>query len=174
MSVTVDDGRGGTASQILDIDIQVLALAPSPPAFRLTAPDGWVGAIGGTGLIAGSAGYQNITLLAGTLSLDASFNRGGDILNFGGVASQYRAERQGSALRLVGGDGLSATIPVGTLANYLVFDDGARDLKFSGGAIRIGTQLVDTGAAPVSTPWAPTRMEPSANLRARAPSSKTR
>ena len=150
VSVTVDDGRGGTVSQILDIDIQALALAPSPPAFRLTAPDGWVGAIGGTGLIAGSAGYQNITLLAGTLSLDASFNRGGDILNFGGVASQYRAERQGSALRLVGGDGLSATIPVGTLTNYLAFDDGARDLKFAGGAIRIGTQLVETGAAPVS------------------------
>lgn len=150
VSVRVEDGRGGSATQILDIDIQALALSPSMPSFRVATPDGWVGAIGGTGLITGSGGYQNITVLAGALSFDASFNRGGDVVNFQAAANQFRAERQGSALRLVGSDGLSATLPVGASPSFLNFEDGVRGLKFAGGAIRIGTQLVEAGSAPVS------------------------
>lgn len=129
------------------------ALAPVPGAdtdVRLVALDGFVGGVGGSGSVFGTNGFQDITVReTGTASLvfDGSFARGGDVIRLPGNAADYTIALSGSNALLVG-DGVSVSIPVGTLGTPLVFADGVRLLVFDAGlgSVRIGAQAVSDPA----------------------------
>ncbi|MCB2077869.1 MAG: cadherin-like domain-containing protein [Novosphingobium sp.] len=137
--VTADDGSGETAMQA--VTISVLPRAPVEPGFRLYASDDFTGEIGGSGTIFGTNGFQDITIsdTTGNIGFDPSFNRGGDVLHVPGDASEYTIQRFGSSAVLANAT-LVLTIPVGTVATTIDFEDGARDLFYdtTANSMRIG------------------------------------
>ena len=124
---------------------------------RLTLTAGEsVGLSSGNFSIFGStAGAETVTIAAGaTVSLDASFNRGGDIISLAGNAANYTAVRSGSSIVLTDASGGSVTIPVGTVTSTVKFADVAagRALVFNTNtnAVELGAQTVTTTAAGVT------------------------
>jgi Ca2+-binding RTX toxin-like protein len=124
---------------------------------RLTLTAGEsVGLSSGNFSIFGStAGAETVTIAAGaTVSLDASFNRGGDIISLGGNAANYTAVRSGSSIVLTDTSGGTITIPVGTITSTVKFADVAagRALVFNTNtnAVELGAQTVTTTAAGVT------------------------
>jgi len=124
---------------------------------RLTLTAGEsVGLSSGNYSIFGStAGAETVTIAAGTtVTLDASFNRGGDIISLGGNAANYTAARSGSSIVLTDTSGGSITIPVGTITSTVKFADVAagRALVFNTNtsAVELGAQTVTTTAAGVT------------------------
>jgi Ca2+-binding RTX toxin-like protein len=154
LTVTAEDNKGAKATQILQFEVSALAIAAPKTSFRLTAPDGWVGAVGGNGLIFGSAGSQDVTLLFGAITLDASFNRGADVVRFEGNASAFTVARSGSSAQMSAGSALVASLPVGTQNNVISFADGAHGLSFTVGAMRLGGQILTGTPAPIEAPLA--------------------
>jgi hypothetical protein len=149
-TITVADGNGGTASQTVAIAITAAPLPP--PAFRFILTEGWAGAIGGNGLVSGSNGFDDLTLLGGALALDGSFNRGGDVVRFDGAASGYFVARDGASAAIITDNAdLRVTIPLGTSGLITSFDDGTRTLVFSDD-YRLGTQIFDADLAPITAP----------------------
>lgn len=123
-TVTVSDGKGGSASQT----VSILVGPPSASDFRLFGADGFVGKIGGAGAVFGtSTGLQDISVLdlPGSISLDPSFNRGGDIVRLSGDAADWSVARLGSNALFSDGDTI-VQLPVGVTGMAVVFDDGAR------------------------------------------------
>lgn len=112
-----------------------------PQQFRLIAGNGFVGTIGGAGSLFGADGVQDISLVAatGAITLDPSFNLGGDIIRLPENASAWTIQRSGSAALLFNGT-LAVSIPVGTQGLTLVFADGARTLAYTGTSFAIGAQ----------------------------------
>ncbi len=112
-----------------------------PQQFRLIAGNGFVGTIGGAGSLFGADGVQDISLVAatGAITLDPSFNLGGDIIRLPESASAWTIQRSGSAALLFNGT-LAVSIPVGTQGLTLVFADGARTLAYTGTSFAIGAQ----------------------------------
>ena len=83
---------------------------------RLTLTAGEsVGLSSGNYTIYGTAtGTETVTVSVGTVvTLDASFNRGGDVITLTGTAASYSAVRSGSSIILTDASGGSVTIPVG-------------------------------------------------------------
>ncbi|MEH6790810.1 putative Ig domain-containing protein [Parasphingorhabdus sp.] len=149
-TVTVSDGNGGSAVQSVAVSI---AAAPLPPEdFRLVLTEGWTGSVGGNGRVSGSNGFEDLTLLYGAISLDGSFNRGGDVVRFDGEASGYSVSRAGSSAALITNNtDLGAIIPIGTAGLFTDFDDGARKLVFSGG-YKLGAQVFTADSTPITAP----------------------
>ncbi len=145
--VTASDGKGGTATQAISAAISG---GTATADFRLTAADGWVGSVGGNGLIYGTSGNQDISILSGALTFDASFNKGGDIVRFGGAAASYVVQRSGSSAQIISDPSTIAVIPVGTIGLDTGFADGARKLVFASGGFKIGGQSFSTASAAVS------------------------
>lgn len=112
-----------------------------PQQFRLIAGNGFIGTIGGAGSLFGADGVQDISLVAatGAITLDPSFNLGGDIIRLPESASAWTIQRSGSAALLFNGT-LAISIPVGTQGLTLVFADGARTLAYTGTSFAIGAQ----------------------------------
>ncbi len=108
--------------------------------FRVSLPDGWAGALGGNGLVYGTGGFQDISILSGNLSFDASFNKGGDIIRFPGAAASYTVARSGSSAQIISGSQAAATIPMGTVGTVTSFGDGVRKLVYTAGSFSIGGQ----------------------------------
>jgi len=130
------------------------AAAPTAVAtsFRLIAPDGWSGSIGGNGTIFGSAGVQDIRLLSGSIAFDASFNRGGDVVRLAGSANASSASVVGSSAVISTASGVRATVPIGITGLFMSFDDGARKLVADvTGVFRLGTQVVSSVATSISS-----------------------
>lgn len=154
--VTVSDGNGGVARQTVNVTVNNVA---SPivdgPKFRLFANDGFTGEIGGSGSVVGTQGYQSIGVAdgSGSISFDASFNRGGDVIDLPGNASLYSIIRYGSSVEL-SAKGVKYTIPVGEAGIRLSFDDGSRTLAYDRVAneVKIGTQVVTPILTKVSAP----------------------
>jgi hypothetical protein len=124
---------------------------------RLTLTAGEsVGLSSGNFSIFGStAGAETVTIAAGTtVSLDASFNRGGDVISLAGNAGSYTAVRSGSSIVLTDTSGGSVTIPVGTVTSTVKFADvtAGRALVFNTNtnAVELGTQTVTATAAGVT------------------------
>lgn len=83
------------------------------------------------------------------VELDPSFNGGSNVIQFAGSASDYTIVRSGSSV-IIEGNGISATIPVGTTANSIVFGDSDPvDLVGGASGITLGDQVVTTTAAPI-------------------------
>jgi hypothetical protein len=99
----------------------------------------------------GTAERQTITVsdVAGTVTFDPSFNKGGDTIVLAKSAASYTIAQSGSTVILSDGDS-RIIIPVGTVANTVQFSDGDRTLLFSGG-VKIGSQAVTTTATTITT-----------------------
>lgn len=156
-SVTVDDGKGGKATQTVAVQVAFVqppsSVGSSPAPFRLFTADGLVDTVGGVGSIVGTNGFQDITLVKykGELTFDASFNRGGDIIRVPGAAADYKAALLGSVVSLTSGE-TTFSIPIGVGGVSLVFGDGVRKLYFdeSANVAKIGSQAL-TGSPVVIT-----------------------
>ncbi len=70
-TVTVSDGKGGTANA--NVSVSVINL-PGDTDWTVTAPTGHIGEIGGSGDYIGTSGFQKVTVLdlPGLISFDAS------------------------------------------------------------------------------------------------------
>jgi hypothetical protein len=116
----------------------------------LVAAAGWQGAIGGNGRIAGTNANEDITLLFGAISLDGSFNRGGDVIRFSGGVEEYVIGRSSASTAiLTDNDSVLASIPIGTAGLSIGFADAARRLVFESSEYLLGDQLFGTDSAPV-------------------------
>lgn len=117
---------------------------------RLITGAGYTGTIGGNITVYGTAERQTITVadVAGTVTFDPSFNKGGDTIVLAKSAASYTIAQSGSTVILSDGDS-RIVIPVGTVANTIQFSDGDRTLIYSGG-VKIGGQAVTTTAATVT------------------------
>ena len=117
---------------------------------RLITGAGYTGTIGGNITVYGTPERQTITVadVAGTVTFDPSFNKGGDTIVLGKSAASYTIAQSGSTVVLSDGDS-RIIIPVGTVANTVQFSDGDRTLLFSGG-VKIGSQTVTTTAATIT------------------------
>lgn len=65
---------------------------------RLITSAGYAGAIGGTISVFGTTEAQTITVadVSGTVTFDASFNKGSDTIILGGAAASYKIAQSGS------------------------------------------------------------------------------
>lgn len=142
-TVTANDGKGGTATQTISVTVSA-ATTTATQTFRLVAPDGWVGSVGGNGLVVGTSGFQDVRITSGAVSLDGSFNTGNDIVSLDGDASGYSIVRSGSAATISKGGSVSLTVPIGTTGAPIVFDDGPRKLVFNNPNFNFGAQTFST------------------------------
>lgn len=100
--------------------------------------------VGGDLTIVGTrSGGEVITVLRGTILLDASFNAGGDTVRLPDDAAFFTARQLGSSV-IIAGLGVSVTIPVGTTGLTVNFNDVSRTLLYdlAAGAIKLGDQFV--------------------------------
>jgi methionine-rich copper-binding protein CopC len=169
-SGAIRDIAGNAYAGTSTYDFTTVATPAGPvSSFRLITADGWSGAIGGSGTIFGSAGVQDIRLLSGSVVLDPSFNRGGDVVRLAGTANAYSTALVGSAAQISTASGLNATIPIGLNGLFMSFDDGARKLAFANGSVRIGTQTLVGATTPISsaagTDPLPAGIDPAASAR---------
>lgn len=154
--VTASDGKGASTQQSVSVTIRSVPLADD---FRVIATDGFEGQFGGSGSIFGTRALQYIRVLdeAGTFDFDTSFNRGGDVIQLRGTGFDWSIARSGSNAVLTDGD-TYINLPVGPTGIVLLFDDGARTLKFDtqSQSFKIGNQaftaLADITAVSDGTP----------------------
>jgi trimeric autotransporter adhesin len=122
---------------------------------RLTLASGStfsIGAGSSATTVFGTDGVQNLTIAAGaSVTLDASFNKGGDTITLAGNASSYTVTKSGSSVILTDATG-SITIPVGVVGMNIAFADAAaRSLvSTTAGAFTLGSQAVSETAAAVT------------------------
>lgn len=111
---------------------------------------GYAATVGGTVRIFGSNDVDVISLadIAGKVSFDGSFNRGGDFIILPNAAKTYSIVRAGSSVTLSDADS-TISIPVGSKGATLQFADGELVLKFDG-QIVLGNQTITTTSAPIS------------------------
>ena len=148
--VTASDGKGGTATQTINATIATTS-APAVSAFNVIATNGWSGAISGNGKINGTGGYQDVRILSGSITLDGSFNDGGDIVRLAGNASDYTIMRSGSSAIFSKGTSISAVVPIGTVGAAVVFDNGVRKMIYDGTTFTIGGQAFSATASTITS-----------------------
>lgn len=111
-TVTVSDGFGGFAHR----DVQIFITAPPTKSdWFLITSSGYIGAIGGNGIVYGTTGFQDITVLrgiSGAVRFDSSFGQGGDVIRMVGNASEWHVMVQGASAVFTSGMSV-VTIPVG-------------------------------------------------------------
>ena len=142
-TVTASDGKGGNATQTISVTISA-ATTTATQTFRLVAPDGWVGSVGGNGNVVGTSGFQDVRITSGSVSLDGSFNTGNDVVRLDGNGNGYSIVRSGSSATISKGSSASLTVPIGTTGAPIVFDDGPRKLVFSNSNFNFGSQTFST------------------------------
>ncbi|GAA0727777.1 M10 family metallopeptidase [Sphingomonas japonica] len=157
-SVTFD-GLGGTTLAALNGRLvpSTPLVEPIPPSYFLSAADGFAGSISGSGLVFGTAGGQQISLLesAGYVSFDASFNRGGDLIYVPDVSSAFTVLRSGSSAQISDGE-TTLIVPIGYTATTIQFDDALLGLRAdpTTGAVMLGDQIVTTQPTAITSGWA--------------------
>lgn len=116
---------------------------------------GYTATVGGAVRIFGSNDVDVISLadIAGKISFDGSFNRGGDFIILPNTAKTYSIVRAGSSVTLSDADS-TITIPVGSKGGTLQFADGELVLKYDG-QVLLGSQTITTASATISAPLAP-------------------
>ena len=103
---------------------------------------GYAATVGGNVKVFGTSDIDVISLadIAGTITFDGSFNRGGDFILLPNSAKAYTIARSGSSVTITDADS-NITIPVGTKGTTLKFSDGELVLKFNG-QVQLGSQVV--------------------------------
>ena len=124
---------------------------------------GYAATVGGTVHIFGSNDVDIISLadLAGKISFDGSFNRGGDFIILPNAAKSYSIVRTASSVTLSNTDS-TITIPVGSKGATLQFADGELVLKYDG-QIYLGGQAITTASATITAPLSPSTALPLAS-----------
>lgn len=156
-SVRVTDLRGGDGSDVLtgvellrfaDGDFatsQPAAVGGADAGWKLFLRDGQPTSVGGTGTVFGDRTAQHLIVRdeAGTITLDPSFNRGGDLIELHGRAGAWQVSTEGSLVELSDGD-TNVLVPLGASATTVMFDDGARELRFdsTGAHAMIASQVI--------------------------------
>lgn len=122
----------------------------------LTSPGEDVDVGGDVQVIGTRSGGEVITLLRGTITLDASFNAGGDTIVLPEDSGDYDVRLNGSQA-VIQGTGLSVTIPVGTAGAQIQFGDVSLELAFdtASGTVRLGDQIVTSTLQPVEPQQGP-------------------
>lgn len=104
---------------------------------------GTVGGFVNTDVIGTNANETVFISADADVDFDPSFNRGGDIINIGGLAGIYTATRTGSNLVLTADNGANIVIPVGTVGITINFSgDDSRELVFENGNVLLGDQVI--------------------------------
>ena len=111
---------------------------------------GYAATVGGNVKVFGTSDIDLISLadIAGTITFDGSFNRGGDFILLPNAAKAYTVARSGSSVTITDADS-SITIPVGTKGTTLQFSDGEVVLKFNG-QVQLGSQVITTTSASIT------------------------
>lgn len=94
---------------------------------------------------------EDVFLTYGAITLDPSFNKGGDTLTLDGDASDFDAVLEGSNV-VLDGNGYTVSIPAGPAGIDIVFDDGTRELLFDTVAevVLIDSQVITLTVTPLS------------------------
>lgn len=112
---------------------------------RVTLGTGESITVGGDTEIFGTSGAQNVTILDGsTVTFRSGFNSGGDTIRLNGTASDFVVSFSGSNVTLLSvTDGITIVIPIGVVANTIVFDNGdTRSLSLVNGVPTLGGQAI--------------------------------
>lgn len=112
---------------------------------RVTLGTGESITVGGDTEIFGTSGAQNVTILDGsTVQFRSGFNSGGDTIRLNGTASDFVVSFSGSNVTLLSvTDGITVVIPIGVVANTIVFDNGdTRTLSLVNGVPTLGGQTI--------------------------------
>jgi Ca2+-binding RTX toxin-like protein len=96
---------------------------------RLFLASGAETTVNGTYQIFGTASIEHVTYRGGNVTLDPSFNRGGDVLGLAHEAQDYTAALVGSSIVLESDDG-RIVIPLGTTGMMLDFAGDDRLLQY--------------------------------------------
>ncbi|NBB23633.1 hypothetical protein GVM20_00655 [Porphyrobacter sp. SLTP] len=123
---------------------------------RVTLGTGESITVGGNTEIFGTSGAQNVTIIDGsTVTFRSGFNSGGDTIRLNGNASDFSVSFSGSNVTLTSvTDGITVVIPIGVVANTIVFDNGdSRSLSLVNGVPTLGGQAI-TGT-PTALPAGP-------------------
>lgn len=106
---------------------------------------------GGTIDVFGTDQAEDVFLTYGAITLDPSFNKGGDTLTLDGDASDFSAVLVGSNV-VLDGNGYIVSIPAGPAGIDIVFDDGTRELLFDTVAevVLIDSQVITLTVTPLS------------------------
>lgn len=110
--------------------------------------------VGGTVTVVGTtSGGEVVTVTRGDVTLDPSFNAGGDTLVMPGATGGYTARLVGSMVVI---EGASATVrvPVGVAGMDVDFADGTMRLRIDveSGTVQMGTQVIASTAQPLTAP----------------------
>ena len=118
---------------------------------QLITGAGFTGTIGGNITVYGTAERQTITVadVAGTVTFDPSFNKGGDTIVFPNSAALYSIAQNGSTVIIADNDS-RVVIPVGTIGVTLQFYNGDFKLVYSDGQIKLGSQSVSSSSKPIA------------------------
>jgi hypothetical protein len=119
---------------------------PPPPATNrakliLTEAGQDVTVGGNVAVLGTSAPGEVIEIVRGNVTLDASFNAGGDTVVLPGDAGSYTAVLTGSFVTLESG-AVTVAIPVGLEGLSVQFGNSTRELRIEGGQVMLGSQLV--------------------------------
>ena len=97
--------------------------------------------IGDVAVFGTTAGGEVIEIVRGDVTLDASFNAGGDTVVLPDDAGSYTATLVGSFVVIESGD-LRVAIPVGLAGMAVQFADSTRTLQIAGGQVMLGDQQI--------------------------------
>lgn len=102
--------------------------------------------------IFGTSGRQTVSVLDGaSVTFRSGFNSGGDVIRLNGRPTDFTVSINGSNVTLTSAvDNITVVIPIGTVANSIVFDGGdARSLSLVNGVPMLGNQAIPgAGAQP--------------------------
>ncbi|MDE8653109.1 tandem-95 repeat protein [Novosphingobium album (ex Liu et al. 2023)] len=114
------------------------------------AEDGEVHAGGAIDLFGTADGAETVHLTFGSVSLDPSFNQGGDTLVVAGDAGDFTAVVEGSNV-ILAGNGYDIALPVGPEGMDLAFDDGTLEVIYDTVLehVLIGDQVIDATITPL-------------------------
>jgi uncharacterized protein YkwD len=149
----------GVSAEAIAAPPEAMALAggadPDAIARLVLAQNGEV-SIAGKFSVFGTNGPDALQVLDGSVTLDASFARGGDMLSLPNAASEYQAYLAGSQLILVDADDTVA-IPIGTSGMLIAFSDDDRTLRFDPASAKVllGDQEIEAGSALNAEPLIP-------------------
>ncbi len=108
--------------------------------------------VGGTVTLIGTrTGGEVITITRGNISLDASFNAGGDTIVLPGSSGAYTVQLSGSQA-IIASSGVTVSIPLGTAGTAIQFSNATLTLLINPatGTAMLGEQTLTSTAQPIS------------------------
>ncbi|HYI42634.1 MAG TPA: M10 family metallopeptidase C-terminal domain-containing protein, partial [Sphingomicrobium sp.] len=146
-SLVATAAAGGGVQLVLTNDPPTPSISRAKLILTQGGQDVMVG--GNVAVLGTSTAGEVIEIVGGNVSLDASFNAGGDTVVLPGNAGSYTAVLSGSFVTISGGD-VTVAIPVGIAGIAVQFANSTRTLEIEGGQVVLGTQQITTTAQPVA------------------------